>query len=109
VVKDACSSPIPRWRPLVRGLRGAKRSSEAALAQAPSWPADATGHGQASKHVGDDPLPNGLSRNRKALEAIVRFAHEQKILAAHGQAGGDVRGQYTGRGVARPASEGGQV
>ena len=30
--------------------------------------------------MGNDPLPNGLSRNRKALEAIVRFAHEQKIL-----------------------------
>jgi hypothetical protein len=30
--------------------------------------------------VGDDPLPNGLERNRKALEAIIRFAHEQKIL-----------------------------
>jgi 4,5-dihydroxyphthalate decarboxylase len=30
--------------------------------------------------VGDDPLPNGLARNRKSLEAIVRFAHEQKIL-----------------------------
>ena len=29
---------------------------------------------------GDDPLPNGLARNRKALEAIIRFAHEQKIL-----------------------------
>ena len=30
--------------------------------------------------VGDDPLPNGLARNRKSLEAIIRFAHEQKIL-----------------------------
>ena len=30
--------------------------------------------------MGDDPLPNGLARNRKALEAIIRFAHEQKIL-----------------------------
>jgi len=30
--------------------------------------------------VGDDPLPNGLARNRKALEAIARFANEQKIL-----------------------------
>jgi 4,5-dihydroxyphthalate decarboxylase len=30
--------------------------------------------------LGDDPLPNGLARNRKALEAIIRFAHEQKIL-----------------------------
>jgi hypothetical protein len=31
--------------------------------------------------VGNDPLPNGLAKNRKALEAIIRFAHEQKILA----------------------------
>jgi 4,5-dihydroxyphthalate decarboxylase len=30
--------------------------------------------------VGNDPLPYGLARNRKALEAIIRFAHEQKIL-----------------------------
>ncbi len=30
--------------------------------------------------VGDDPLPNGVSRNRKALEAVIRFAHDQKIL-----------------------------
>ena len=30
--------------------------------------------------VGDDPLPNGRKRNRKALEAIIRFAHQQKIL-----------------------------
>lgn len=30
--------------------------------------------------VGDDPLPNGFASNRKALEAIIRFAHEQKIL-----------------------------
>jgi hypothetical protein len=28
----------------------------------------------------DDPLPHDLASNRKALEAIVRFAHEQKIL-----------------------------
>ena len=32
------------------------------------------------KLVGDDPFPNGVALNRKALEAIVRFAHEQKIL-----------------------------
>ena len=30
--------------------------------------------------MGDDPLPNGMARNRKALETIIRFAHEQKIL-----------------------------
>jgi len=30
--------------------------------------------------VGADPFPNGLGANRKALEAVIRFAHEQKIL-----------------------------
>jgi len=30
--------------------------------------------------VGHDPLPDSLTHNRKALEAIGRFAHEQKIL-----------------------------
>jgi 4-oxalmesaconate hydratase len=30
--------------------------------------------------VGEDPLPNGVNLNRKALEAVIRFAHEQRIL-----------------------------
>jgi 4,5-dihydroxyphthalate decarboxylase len=30
--------------------------------------------------VGDDPLPNGLARNRKAMDAVIQFAHDQKIL-----------------------------
>ncbi len=30
--------------------------------------------------VGDDPLPNGVARNRKALEAVIQFARDQKIL-----------------------------
>jgi 4,5-dihydroxyphthalate decarboxylase len=30
--------------------------------------------------VGDDPLPYGLARNRKAIEAVIQFAHDQKIL-----------------------------
>jgi 4,5-dihydroxyphthalate decarboxylase len=30
--------------------------------------------------VGDDPLPYGLARNRKAMEAVIRFAVAQKIL-----------------------------
>ncbi len=30
--------------------------------------------------VGDDPLPYGLARNRKALEAIIQYARDQKIL-----------------------------
>ena len=30
--------------------------------------------------VGDDPLPYGLARNRKAIEAVIQFAQAQKIL-----------------------------
>jgi 4,5-dihydroxyphthalate decarboxylase len=30
--------------------------------------------------VGDDPLPYGLARNRKTIEAVIQFAQEQKIL-----------------------------
>lgn len=30
--------------------------------------------------VGSDPLPYGLAPNRRALEAVIRFAHDQKIL-----------------------------
>ncbi|MGH7388102.1 MAG: hypothetical protein ACREM3_01400 [Candidatus Rokuibacteriota bacterium] len=30
--------------------------------------------------VGDDPLPYGLARNRKALDAVIAFATDQKIL-----------------------------
>jgi hypothetical protein len=54
--------------------------------------------------VRDDPLPNGLARNRQALETIVRFADEQKILTQHDQAGGDVRGQHVEPGVVRESN-----
>ena len=30
--------------------------------------------------VGDDPLPYGLARNRKAMDAVIQFARDQKIL-----------------------------
>jgi 4,5-dihydroxyphthalate decarboxylase len=30
--------------------------------------------------VGDDPLPYGMARNRKAIEAVIQFAQDQKIL-----------------------------
>jgi 4,5-dihydroxyphthalate decarboxylase len=30
--------------------------------------------------VGDDPLPYGLARNRKVLEAVIQFAYDQRIL-----------------------------
>src|SRR5215510_16044657 len=30
--------------------------------------------------VGNDPLPYGIARNRKAIEAVIQFAQDQKIL-----------------------------
>ena len=30
--------------------------------------------------VGEDPLPYGLARNHKAIEAVIQFAHDQQIL-----------------------------
>ena len=30
--------------------------------------------------VEDDPIPYGISRNRKAIETVIAFAHDQKIL-----------------------------
>ncbi|MEW6671919.1 MAG: ABC transporter substrate-binding protein [Thermodesulfobacteriota bacterium] len=33
--------------------------------------------------VGSDPLPYGIRKNRKGLEAMVRFAFEQKMLPRH--------------------------
>ena len=81
VVKDALlqsdSSLAPR---LFAGFETAKAEFLKQLSSGADLPADAQALARRRSIVGDDPLPNGLSRNRKALEAIVRFAHEQKIL-----------------------------
>jgi 4,5-dihydroxyphthalate decarboxylase len=49
------------------GLGGELSGEEQALAQRRSL-------------VGDDPLPYGMARNRKAIEAVIQFAQDQKIL-----------------------------
>jgi 4,5-dihydroxyphthalate decarboxylase len=49
------------------GLGGELSGEEQALAQRRSL-------------VGDDPLPYGLARNHKAIEAVIQFAQNQKIL-----------------------------
>jgi 4,5-dihydroxyphthalate decarboxylase len=46
--------------------------------------ADAQMLAQRRSVVGDNPLPYGLAPNRKAMEAVIRFAHEQKILPRRG-------------------------
>jgi len=49
------------------GIGGELSGEEQALAQRRSL-------------VGDDPLPYGLARNRKAIETVIQFARDQKIL-----------------------------
>ena len=81
VVKDALLQSDPSLAPrLFAGFENAKAEFLKQLSSGAELPADAQALARRRSIVGDDPLPNGLSRNRKALEAIVRFAHEQKIL-----------------------------
>ena len=81
VVKDALLQSDPSLAPrLFAGFEAAKAKFLKQLSSGADLPADAQALARRRSIVGDDPLPNGLSRNRKALEAIVRFAHEQKIL-----------------------------
>jgi len=81
VVKDALLQSEPSLAPrLFAGFEAGKAQFLKELSSAADLPADVQVLAKRRSIVGDDPLPNGLARNRKALEAIVRFAHEQKIL-----------------------------
>jgi 4,5-dihydroxyphthalate decarboxylase len=81
VVKDVLLQSDPRLAPrLFAGFEAAKAQLLKQLSSGAELPADVQAIAKRRGIVGDDPLPNGLARNHKALEAIVRFAHEQKIL-----------------------------
>ena len=81
VVKDSLLKSDPSVAPrLFAGFQAAKAQFLKRLSSGAELPADAQVLARRRSIVGDDPLPNGVERNLKALEAIVRFAHEQKIL-----------------------------
>jgi len=81
VVKNAVLQSDPSLAPrLFAGFEAAKAQFLKELSSGADLPADLQVLAKRRSIVGDDPLPNGLARNRKALEAIIRFAHEQKIL-----------------------------
>jgi len=81
VVKDALLEADPSLAPrLFAGFEAAKAQFLKQLGSGAELPADAQAFARNRTIVGDDPLPNGLARNRQALEAIIRFAHDQKIL-----------------------------
>jgi 4,5-dihydroxyphthalate decarboxylase len=81
VVKDTLLQSDPSLAPrLFAGFEAAKAQFMKQLSEGGELPPDAAILAKRRSIVGDDPLPNGLARNRKALEAIIRFAYEQKIL-----------------------------
>jgi len=81
VVKDTLLQSEPSLAPrLFAGFEAAKGQFLKELSLGADLPTDLQVLAKRRSIVGDDPLPNGLARNRKALEAIVGFAHEQKIL-----------------------------
>ena len=81
VVKDTVLQSDPSLAPrLFAGFEAAKAQFLKKLSDGSELPPDAAVLAKRRSIIGDDPLPNGLERNRKALEAIIRFAHEQKIL-----------------------------
>jgi 4,5-dihydroxyphthalate decarboxylase len=81
VVKDALLQADPTLAPR---LFNAFVQAKAAFLERLRAGAELSGEDQALAQrrslVGDDPLPHGLARNRKALEAVIAFAHAQKIL-----------------------------
>src|SRR4029434_42110 len=81
VVKDALLKSDPSLAPrLFAGFEASKAQFLKQLSSGVELPGHAPVLAKRRSIVGDDPLPNGLANNRKALEAIIRFAHEQKIL-----------------------------
>ena len=81
VVKDSLLQSDPTLAPRLFGaFKDAKAVFLKQLDAGATLPADAQAIAQRRSVVGDDPLPYGLAKNRKALEAIIQFARDQKIL-----------------------------
>ena len=81
VVKDSLLRAEPALAPrLFNAFAEAKAAFLRQLNSGAELPADAQALANRRSVVGDDPLPYGVANNRKALEAVIQFAHAQKIL-----------------------------
>ncbi|MBI3328040.1 MAG: ABC transporter substrate-binding protein [Nitrospinae bacterium] len=81
VVKDSLLQADPTLAPrLFDAFKEAKAAFLQQLTSGGELSAEDQALAQRRSLVGDDPLPNGLARNRKALEGVIQFAHDQKIL-----------------------------
>ena len=81
VVKDSLLQADPTLALRLFGaFKDAKELFLQEIASGATLAPDAQAIAQRRGVVGDDPLPYGVARNRKALEAIIQFARDQKIL-----------------------------
>jgi 4,5-dihydroxyphthalate decarboxylase len=81
VVKDSLLRDDPSLAPRLFGaLADAKAMFLRTLASGAELSGDAQALARRRSIVGDDPLPYGLARNEKAMEAVIQFAVDQKIL-----------------------------
>ncbi|PYN42917.1 MAG: hypothetical protein DMD95_15495 [Candidatus Rokuibacteriota bacterium] len=81
VVKDSLLQADATLAPrLFAAFKEAKAIFLKQLGSAAQLSGDAQVLAQRRSIVGDDPLPNGVARNRQALEAVIQFARDQKIL-----------------------------
>jgi 4,5-dihydroxyphthalate decarboxylase len=81
VVKDSVLREDPTLAPRLFGmLTDAKAVFLGELASGAELSGEAQALARRRAIVGDDPLPYGVARNRTAMEAVIRFAVDQKIL-----------------------------
>jgi 4,5-dihydroxyphthalate decarboxylase len=81
VVKDALLQADPTLAPrLFNAFKEAKAAFLHRLRSGAELSSAEQALAQRRSLVGDDPLPYGLARNRKAIEAVIQFAHAQNIL-----------------------------
>jgi 4,5-dihydroxyphthalate decarboxylase len=81
VVKDALLKAEPTLAPLLfNAFKKAKAVFLAQLSSGVELCGTAQALAQRRRVVGDDPIPYGVARNRRALEAIIQCAQDQKIL-----------------------------
>jgi 4,5-dihydroxyphthalate decarboxylase len=81
VVKDALLQADATLAPRLFGaFKAAKAGFLGRLAAGAEPSPEAQALARRRAVVGDDPLPYGLARNRPAIEAVIRFAVDQRIL-----------------------------
>jgi 4,5-dihydroxyphthalate decarboxylase len=81
VIKDSLLQADPTLAPrLFHAFQEAKAIFLTQLGSGARLSDEAKALAERRSVVGNDPLPYGLARNRKAIEAVIQFAHDQKIL-----------------------------